>query len=165
MAAPRLGFSIELPGGIEQGNDVIGAIEPCAMGLTVDRIGGQRSFAELGLAVAVDVHDRDLVESGRREEAQQGCRQPTSCSRPTVCSPAGTRGSRVQALRNGWTGTRGAEPTTAWIGARGFVGAARAAQRKGHVVSGCCAPSDVARHRSSIRACDRVTHLVYDVNR
>jgi hypothetical protein len=37
----------------------------------VDRLGGQGSFAELGLAVAVDVYDRDLVESGRSEEAQQ----------------------------------------------------------------------------------------------
>ncbi len=104
MAVPRLGFSIKLAGGIEQGDDVISAIEPCTTGLThgqaptaamrrvlrgqpildgqledrserqqclVDRVCGQGSFAELGLAVTVDVHDCDLIESGRSEEAQQ----------------------------------------------------------------------------------------------
>jgi hypothetical protein len=34
MAAPRLGLSIEISGSIEQGNDVTGAIEPCAARLT-----------------------------------------------------------------------------------------------------------------------------------
>lgn len=58
----------------------------------VDRIGGQGSFAELGLAVAVDVHNRDLVEAGRSEKAQQVPQAPSqagiACGRQAGAAPS-----------------------------------------------------------------------------